>query len=166
MNGSVPILDRNRLAGLIRTDRLYADARAVIRHTGPSQPVYLFCEPELQRSARRFQLGFPGVVSYAVKANPNARVIRSLVDQGISHFDVASTGEIELVASLCPQATLHFNNPVKATHAIESAYHRYGVRSFALDEMAEFDKIHQACNSESRKPGRNCTSKQQKIGLT
>jgi ornithine decarboxylase len=148
MNGSVPILDPSRFAGPMHTDRLYADARAVIRYIAPSQPAYLFCESELQRSARRFQLGFPGMVSYAVKANPNARVIRSLADQGISHFDVASEGEIELVASLCPQATLHFNNPVKATHTIESAYQRYGVRSFALDELAEFNKIHQACNGD------------------
>jgi len=125
------------------------DSRELIREESPTESVYLFSASSLRERARRFQAGFPGAVSYAVKANPEARVVKGLLDQGIRHFDVASLGEIESIAGLGPQATLHFNNPVKARDAVEVAYHRFGVKSFALDEMSEFEKIREATDSAS-----------------
>ena len=125
-------------------ETVYRDAADVIRRTRPTDPVYLFSEGSLRQRVRRFQRGFPGVVGYAVKANPEPRVTRALVEQGVRHFDVASIGEVEAIAARYPGARLHFNNPVKPREAIEQAWRRFGVRSFALDERAELAKILQA----------------------
>lgn len=127
---------------------MYADAGEISRWLKPLEPVYLFNSASLRRSARSFQGGFPGTVSYAVKANPEERVIDALVGWGLSHFDVASIGEIESIATRHPDVTLHFNNPVKAQDAIETAFHRFGVRSYALDEPAEFSKIVKATGGD------------------
>ena len=121
--------------------REYADVRELLAELQPTEPVYLFSRDRLLRRVRSFQQGFPGTVGYAVKANSEPRVIRAMARQGVRHFDVASLGEVSVIAGMCPQASLHFNNPVKAVDAINAAYFDYGVRSFALDEMAEFDKI-------------------------
>ncbi len=120
---------------------LYRDCAAITREVKPLDPVYLFCPKQLEARAQAFLSGFPGEVSYAVKANSEARVLGTLQAAGIAHFDVASLAEIASVAGCCPGATLHFNNPVKAEEAVREAYLRYGVRSFALDEMSELEKI-------------------------
>lgn len=131
----------------LEKDPIYADSRDAMTRLEPTAPVYLFSKKNLRRAASGFQADFHGLISYAVKANPEARVIRVLSDQGIKHFDVASIGEVEAIATLCPQATLHFNNPVKAFEAIEQAYHGFGVKSFALDEASELTKIRKATNN-------------------
>ncbi len=124
--------------------REYADVRELLAELQPTEPVYLFSRDRLVRRVRSFQRGFSGTLSYAVKANSEPRIIRALVRQGVGHFDVASLGEVSAIARMCPDACLHFNNPVKAVDAISTAYSDYGVRSFALDERAEFDKISKA----------------------
>lgn len=129
--------------------RDFADVREVVGRLVPTEPVYLFSQDSLGRRARCFQRGFSGTVSYAVKANPEPRIIRALAARGIRHFDVASPGEAALVAGLCPAATLHYNNPVKAEEAILTAYRDYGLRSFALDEMSELTKIRRATGGAS-----------------
>ncbi len=120
---------------------VFADAGAVIAALAPRQPLYLLCERALRAEARRFLAGFPGEVSYAVKANPHPAVLRALAAAGIEAFDVASLGEVEALRALLPGARLHFNNPVKPREAIAEAAERHGVRSFALDDAAELDKL-------------------------
>jgi ornithine decarboxylase len=122
----------------------FHDAGGITRDVRPDDPVYLFSEACLARRCRRFRSGFPGQVSYAVKANPEPRVIRTLAAGGVTHFDVASIGEVETMAALQPGATLHFNNPVKAEDAVERAYRQFNVRSYALDELSELEKIRRA----------------------
>jgi ornithine decarboxylase len=124
--------------------REFTDAREVMLELQPTEPLYLFSRDRLLCRALAFQQGFAGTLGYAVKANSEPRVIRGLASQGIRDFDVASLGEVAAIACLCPAATLHFNNPVKAVEAIGAAYFDYGVRSFALDEMTELDKIRKA----------------------
>ncbi len=92
-------------------------------------------------AARWFQDKFKGDVFYAVKANPSAWVIRTLVEQGIGSFDVASIPEIELVAENAPGARMAFMHPVKSRRAISTAYFDHGVRIFALDTHDELAKI-------------------------
>ena len=110
----------------------------------PGEPVYLFCGDQLTRRAQRFLSGFNGAVSYAVKANPEPRILQTLIQAGMRHFDVASLEEIRSVLTLCPSANLHYNNPVKASEAILEAYQHHNVKSFALDEMSELEKIRRA----------------------
>ena len=136
MTSNVPALMINQALS-----REYADVRELLAERKPTEPVYLFSRDRLQRRVRCFQQGFPGTLGYAVKANSEPRIIRALASEGVRHFDVASLGEVSALARMCPQASLHFNNPVKAVDAISIAYLDYGVRSFALDELAEFDKI-------------------------
>lgn len=119
----------------------YRDCAEITREVKPLDPLYLFCAGQLAGRAGEFLAGFPGRVSYAVKANSEARVLTTLHGAGLRDFDVASLAETARVAEHCPGATLHFNNPVKPEAAVHEAYWRYGVRSFALDEMAELEKI-------------------------
>ena len=60
----------------------------------PDDPVFFFCPVRLQQVARRFREGFPGLVTYAVKANPAPEVLDGLVAAGVRAFDVASPAEM------------------------------------------------------------------------
>jgi ornithine decarboxylase len=118
-------------------------------NVAPLEPTYLFCESRLRERAARLLTGFGGTVSYAVKANPEPRVLQTLASAGVTNFDVASIEEICTVLNHCPTATLHYNNPVKPLEAIERAYREHAVRSFALDEMSELHKIRKATGDDT-----------------
>jgi ornithine decarboxylase len=92
-------------------------------------------------AARWFQDNFKGDVFYAVKANPSPWVIETLAKNGVMSFDVASIPEIELVAQFAPGARMAFMHPVKSRRAIADAYHKHGVKTFALDTHEELAKI-------------------------
>jgi len=126
-------------------DNEFENPREVVRSLQPEQPVYLFDRDHLAQRARRFQTEFPGTVAYAVKANTRRRVLSTLIESGIRDFDVASIFEIRSLTAISSNLVLHFNNPVKSAAAIRSAYHDYGVRSFALDDAVELEKILHAC---------------------
>jgi ornithine decarboxylase len=86
----------------------------------------------------------PGTdVHYAVKANPDARLLSELVEVGC-RFDVASPTEVRAVleAGASPD-TLVYSNPVKRRdHIVESA--GLGVRLFVVDSLAETHKVAEA----------------------
>jgi ornithine decarboxylase len=93
------------------------------------------------RAARFFVERFPGKSLYAVKANPSAELLAILWESGVTHYDVASLGEVRLVAATLPEAELCFMHPVKAEEAIAEAYFEHGVKTFSLDTLEELDKI-------------------------
>ena len=95
-------------------------------------------------AAHWFQANFKGDVYYAVKANPSPWVIRTLADNGVNAFDVASVPEIELVAAHAPGARMAFMHPVKSRSAIAAAYFDHGVKTFALDTHEELAKLLEA----------------------
>ena len=107
----------------------------------PVQPVTLLRPHAAARAARFFVEKFPGKLLYAVKANPSPDLLRILWDSGVTHYDVASLGEVRLVAQTLPQAELCFMHPVKAEEAIAEAYHTHKVTTFSLDTIEELDKI-------------------------
>ena len=82
-------------------------------------------------------------VFYAVKANPAPEVLRLLVELG-SAFDCASVGEIELVleAGGTPDR-ISFGNTIKKERDVARAF-QLGVGLFAVDCLAEVDKIARA----------------------
>jgi ornithine decarboxylase len=92
-------------------------------------------------AARWFQENFKGDVLYAVKANPSPWVIRTLVANGVTGFDVASIPEIELVAQHAPGSRMAFMHPVKSRAAISAAYFDHGVKTFSFDTQDELTKI-------------------------
>ncbi len=106
----------------------------------PDSPVMFFSPAVLQATARRFIDGFPGLVTYAVKSNPNEIVIENLAAAGVRGFDVASPDEIRMIRRLVPEAALHYNNPVRARSEIAVAV-EMGVTSYSVDSHSELKKL-------------------------
>jgi ornithine decarboxylase len=121
---------------------------ADIARSRPVEPVTLLRPHAAHRAARYFVEKFPGRSLYAVKANPSPDLLRILWDAGVTHYDVASLGEIRLVHETLPEAVLCFMHPVKAEEAIAAAYFEHGVRTFSLDTLEELDKIVRATATE------------------
>lgn len=111
-----------------------------IARNQPLNPVMFFAPGILQSSARRFVDGFPGLVSYAIKANSADAVIENLAAAGVRAFAVASIAEMEQIHRLAPAAAMHHNNPIRARHEIEAAV-RFGVKSYAIDSRSELAKL-------------------------
>jgi ornithine decarboxylase len=108
--------------------------------TSPDHPVLYFAPSVLQETARRFMIGFPGLVTFAVKANDERAVLENLAAAGMTAFDVASPDEMVKVRAVRPDATLHYNNPVRSKREIAFA-RDMGVASWSVDDMGELEKI-------------------------
>lgn len=124
--------------GLSKT--IWAMPTELLRTQQPENPVMFFAPTVLQATARRFIAGFPGLVTYAVKSNPDEMVIQNLVAAGIRGFDVASPAEIDMIRRLAPTAALHYHNPVRSrgeiAHAVEA-----GVKVWSVDSASELAKL-------------------------
>lgn len=86
----------------------------------------------------------PGVkIHYAVKANPDRRLVETLVNLG-SCFDVASDGEMLALADMgvAPERII-YANPIKTASGLATA-RRTGVRKFTFDSENEVSRIAQA----------------------
>ncbi|MDG2340594.1 MAG: type III PLP-dependent enzyme [Paracoccaceae bacterium] len=117
--------------------------RSAIHYLGKAQPdlPVLFFDPvALKDSYKRFVQGFPGLVTYAVKANDSLEVLENLQLAGMVSFDVASPVEMKRVRMACPDATLHYNNPIRSRSEIKQAV-ELGVASWSVDCLSEFDKL-------------------------
>ncbi len=112
----------------------------------PDHPVYCIRLNEIKKSVKFFKENFPGRILYAVKTNPNEKVIKQIIANGIDEFDVASLNEIKLIKKLKSDSKLHFMHTIKSKEAISAAYFDYGVKSFSLDSKDELRKILEATN--------------------
>ncbi|MDC7682666.1 type III PLP-dependent enzyme [Asticcacaulis sp. BYS171W] len=119
----------------------YQTALDLVREQSPEKPVALVRREPVSVAAQWFQRHFKGDVFYAVKANPSAWVIQTLLEAGVRSFDVASINEVKLVKDIAPDARLAFMHPVKSRRAIAEAYHDFGVKTFSLDTHEELQKI-------------------------
>ncbi|PCD77883.1 type III PLP-dependent enzyme [Pseudothioclava arenosa] len=133
--------------GLSKT--IWSNPVELIRAKRPEHPVLVCAPTVLQASARRFLKGFPGLVTYAVKSNPEEMVIQNLVAAGIRGFDVASSAEIELVSRLAPGAALHYHNPVRSRAEIAFAVSK-GVKTWSVDSISELEKLIELVPAEGR----------------
>lgn len=124
--------------GLNKT--IWATPAEHIAHAIPEKPVLYFAPAKLQATARRFIDGFPGLVTYAVKSNPEAVVIENLAAAGLRGYDVASPEEMLLIRRIAPDAALHYNNPVRARSEIATAV-ALGVKSWSVDSRSELAKL-------------------------
>lgn len=129
--------------------RTYHTPLDLVRERSPERPVALVRRRSVSVAARWFQDNLKADVFYAVKANPSRWVIETLVEAGVTSFDVASLAEIELVRSVLPTARLAFMHPVKSRSAITKAYVEHGVKTFSLDCQDELDKILDATGQAS-----------------
>lgn len=117
-----------------------SDSAAYLAGHQPDLPVHFYAAAQLEDRLQHFLTGFPGLVTYAVKANPSETVLNTLVQGGISGFDVASPEEIALVRRIAPYAALHYNNPVRSLREITIGV-QAGVCSWSVDEPGELDKL-------------------------
>src|SRR5512138_3574333 len=90
---------------------------------------------------QRFRAAMPRVrPHYAVKANPDRRVLKVLVQEGAG-FEIASTTELDLLLSLgVPAAEIFFSNPVKSRESIAYAAAR-GVEWYVVDSLDEMRRV-------------------------
>src|SRR5215212_4063851 len=86
---------------------------------------------------RRFRAAMPRVrPHYAVKANPDRRVLKVLAQEGAG-FEIASTAELDLLISLgVPPTEVFFSNPVRSRESVAYAAAR-GVEWFVVDSADE-----------------------------
>src|SRR6056297_426206 len=82
------------------------DPRTHLMRHAPDAPVLYFSPERLQATAQAFRQGFPGLVTYAVKANPGEEVLANLARAGITAFDVASPAEMRAVRAVAPDAAV------------------------------------------------------------
>ena len=139
------MLKHHRALGLAAAPSGSRGAIAIAKQN-PVQPVTLLRPHAARRAARFFVEKFPGRSLYAVKANPSADLLNILWDAGVTHYDVASIGEVRLVHETLPHAAICFMHPVKAEEVIAEAYFEHGVKTFSLDTLEELDKIVRATN--------------------
>ncbi|MBI4189917.1 MAG: type III PLP-dependent enzyme [Betaproteobacteria bacterium] len=109
---------------------------------GYSKPFLLVDTNIVRTKARRFKAVMPRVQPhYAVKANPEPRVLKALIEEGVG-FEIASIAELDLLLSLnVPAAEIYYSNPIKSRAYIEYAAAK-GVEWFVLDSVEELRKIH------------------------
>ena len=103
---------------------------------------FLLVDPRIIRTkARRFKAAMPRVQPhYAVKANPDPTVLKTLMNEGVG-FEIASIAELDLLLGLgVPAAEIYYSNPVKSRHYLEYAAAK-GVEWYVLDSIEELRKI-------------------------
>ena len=108
-----------------------------------SRPFLIVDTAIVRAKARRFRAAMPRVrPHYAVKANPDRRVLKVLVQEGVG-FEIASIAELDLLLSLgVPPAEIFYSNPVKSRESIAYAASR-GVEWFVVDSVDELRRVHE-----------------------
>lgn len=117
-------------------------AHAFISTSPYKKPLLLIRSDQIRANAQRFMAAMPGVhPHFAVKSNPDKRVLKTLYDEGVS-FEIASLAELQLLLDLGVSGhEIFYSNPIKSeTYLRESA--EYGVQWYAVDSIAEVQKIH------------------------
>ncbi|MEM5500579.1 alanine racemase [Ahrensia kielensis] len=125
----------------------YLDGPEAALALRPDQPVYCFRPHVLIEDAKRFQSLFPGQTAYAVKTNGEPMVIKTLVDAGVTAFDVASPAEFEIVRKYSPDAEMLYMHPVKAQSDIRLALEHYKIRTLVVDHEDEIVKVLRVCRA-------------------
>ncbi len=119
----------------------FKDVNELVKTIKPDYPVYCIRPESIKVSCEFFKKNFPGKVLYAVKTNSNGRVIKNIINNGITNFDVASINEIKLIKKIKSDARLYFMHTVKSRNDIAEAYFNLGIKDFALDTKDELQKI-------------------------
>src|SRR6195256_3211373 len=106
-----------------------------------SRPFLIIDTAIVRGKVRRFRAAMPRVrPHYAVKANPDRRVLKVLVQEGAG-FEIASTAELELLLGLgVAPAEVFFSNPMKSRESIAYAAAK-GVEWFVIDSMEELRRV-------------------------
>lgn len=116
-----------------------AKLRALVAAHG--SPLLIIDCATVRESYQRMRAALPSVsIHYAVKALPDAGVLRALHDEG-SHFDIASIGEFELLRQqYVPADRVMHTHPIKTITEIRTAL-AYGCNTFVFDNADELAKF-------------------------
>tara|TARA_B100000686_G_scaffold179200_1_gene186142 strand:- start:965 stop:2152 length:1188 start_codon:yes stop_codon:yes gene_type:complete len=119
----------------------------LVKNIRPVDPIYCIRPNSIKSACNWFKSNFPGKILYAVKTNPNEKVIKCIGENGIDRFDVASINEIKLIRKIFPNAKAYYMNTIKSREHIREAYLNYNIRDFSLDSKEELQKIIEATNN-------------------
>ena len=119
----------------------------LISQLQPDKPVYCIRKKSIQIASKFFQNKFPGKILYAVKTNPHKEVLKTIIQSGIKHFDVASIEEIKAIKKLDSNLHCSYMHTVKSRNNIKEAYFNYGIKDFSLDTKEELIKILESTNN-------------------
>ena len=105
------------------------------------KPVLLVDLDIVRAKTRRFRASLPRVrPHFAVKANPDPRVLKVLIQEGAG-FEIASIAELDLLLTLgVPVAEIFYSNPMKSRAYLEYAAAK-GVEWFVVDSEEEIRKV-------------------------
>jgi len=108
-----------------------------------SRPFLILDNAIVREKARRFHATMPRVrPHYAVKANPDRRVLKTLMQEGCS-FEIASTAELDLLLAIGANVTeVFYSNPMKSRQSIAYAVAK-GVEWFVVDSVDELRRVHE-----------------------
>jgi ornithine decarboxylase len=106
-----------------------------------TRPFLILDTAIVRAKARRFRAAMPRVrPHYAVKANPDRRVLKVLAQEGCG-FEIASTAELDLLVSLgVNPAEVFFSNPMKSRESIAYAAAK-GVEWYVIDSLDELRRV-------------------------
>ncbi|HZR03294.1 MAG TPA: type III PLP-dependent enzyme [Burkholderiales bacterium] len=103
---------------------------------------FLLIDPRIIRiKARRFKAAMPRVQPhYAVKANPDPAVLKTLIEEGVG-FEIASIAELDLLLGLgVPAEEIYYSNPMKSRAYLAYAASK-GVQWYVVDSIEELRKV-------------------------
>jgi ornithine decarboxylase len=108
---------------------------------GYQKPFLLVDSNIIRNKTQRFKAAMPRVhPHYAVKANPDRRVLEALIEEGTG-FEIASIAELDLLLELGVLAhEIFYSNPMKSRAYLEYAAAK-GVEWFVIDSVEELRKI-------------------------
>jgi len=124
----------------------FKSVEELVKQLRPTGPVYCIRNESIKLASKYFQKNFPGNILYALKTNPHPVVLKTIVESGINHFDVASIKEIEAIRKISPNANCSYMHTVKSRESIKEAYFKYNVKAFSLDTKDELIKILESTN--------------------
>jgi len=106
-----------------------------------TRPFLILDTAIVRGKVRRFRAAMPRVrPHYAVKANPDRRVLKVLAQEGCG-FEIASIAELDLLLALgVPAAEVFYSNPIKSRESIAYAAAR-GVEWFVVDSADELRRV-------------------------
>ena len=122
----------------------FSSVDELVRNIQPVDPVYCIRPNSIKTACSWFKKNFPGKILYAVKTNPNEKILKYIVESGIERFDVASINEIKLIKKIYPKAHAYYMNTIKSREHIKEAYFNYNIKDFAFDSKDELQKIIEA----------------------
>jgi len=122
----------------------FSSVDELVRNIQPVDPVYCIRPNSIKTACNWFKKNFPGKILYAVKTNPNEKILKYIVESGIERFDVASINEIKLIKKIYPKAHAYYMNTIKSREHIKEAYFNYNIKDFAFDSKDELQKIIEA----------------------